>query len=138
MKHAALHDGTILEFPPETHDTVIDNTVRQHLGIPEPVDEAAQSQALVQEAVGVIAARIDQMTEQMAIGLDRVVQALDRLAVLENDEQDAQRHDVLVQEVGKLTEIISSGQAQLMAAVTLPRQVTTPDGRTFKSTVVGA
>jgi hypothetical protein len=34
-KQAKLPDGTILEFPPETADAVIDKAVRTHMGVPE-------------------------------------------------------------------------------------------------------
>lgn len=32
MKRAKLHDGRILEFPPETEDSIIDSAVRKELG----------------------------------------------------------------------------------------------------------
>lgn len=38
MKQAQLPDGTILEFPDDTADEVIDRTVKQALGISEEID----------------------------------------------------------------------------------------------------
>lgn len=45
MKQAHLADGTVLEFPEETPDTVIDMAVRREMGVEVEMDEEPQEQA---------------------------------------------------------------------------------------------
>jgi hypothetical protein len=46
---AELHDGTVLEFPDGTDPSVIQRTVKKHLGVAEPAAAAASSDGMIEQ-----------------------------------------------------------------------------------------
>lgn len=117
MKTALLPNGKSVHFPPDMHDEEIDRAVRSLLGI----DAAAKDEALA----GVLMALQDitQMLGALAQGVQMLAQK-DTTGQLSADLQ-------------ALAGSIAQSNAALMKAVTAPREVLTPDGRRFTSTVKG-
>lgn len=117
MKTALLPNGKTIHFPPDMHDEEIDRAVRALLG----VDAAAKEEALA----GVLMALQD--ITRMLGALAEGVQAL---AMKDNTSQ-------VSADIQQLGAAIQQGNQAVMRAVTAPREVVTPDGRKFTSSVKG-
>jgi hypothetical protein len=78
MIEAELPDGTILEFPDNTPDSVVDSVVRQHMGVATPTPTAEPTQfremgvsAAPDEPLGVSGAGVMMPTEAYRTGMGR-------------------------------------------------------------------
>lgn len=118
MKTALLPNGKSVHFPADMHDEEIDRAVRSLLG----VDAAAKEEALA----GVLMAMQDMI--QMLGGIAEGIQAI---AQKDTTGQVSQQIDQLG------AALMQSNQA-VMKAITAPREVVTPDGRRFTSSVKGS
>jgi hypothetical protein len=80
VKQARLHDGTVLEFPDDASDGIIDKAVREYLKLPEPVDyekaevEAIQSVASATDKVASNTLKVAQSNKDVAEAVANLVQ----------------------------------------------------------------
>lgn len=122
MKQIMLHDGNMIYFPDNAHDQQIDAAVQAYMGI-------------TQQQQG------DQMTGVMQ-GLEAIGQQIGQLAQSVQTLATQDTISPVLQQVEQMGQRIAGEQAQgterIIQAVTSPRQVTTPDGRTFTSVTKSA
>lgn len=119
MKQVMLEGGEFIYFPDNAHDQQIDAAVQAYLGITQ--QQADQTMAGVMQGLQEIGGQIGQMA-----------QAVTALA-----QQDTVTP--VLQQVNQMGERIAGEQAKgterVIQAVTSPRELKLPDGRTFTSTV---
>jgi hypothetical protein len=90
VKHAKLPTGEILQFPPETHDSVVDAAVMRHLNVAQPTEDPPPDPAMLMVDIGaqrnstleVLAQGVESLRAQIAEANGTVAAAVERVAAI--------------------------------------------------------
>ncbi len=137
MKKVELHDGRCLEFPPETADSIIDETVRRELGVPEPPDFEKLNVEIASEGVRVLK-QIQAPLVNFAKEVGQIAPALEMMASKNHNEELSAKLDYLIETNKTLSEhtrelsiAVSEGVKAIIQAYNTPKVLhRSPDNKT--------
>lgn len=132
MTIAQLPDGRNIEFPPEMQDMEIDKIVHSIMGLNNEGEQ--QKMALLSGIVSALQSLVQVMQQKDEAVVQSVQSINQELQSLTQAVYQLSARDVAGELAPQLDAIRQSNQS-VLAAVSSPREVITPDGRRFISTV---